>query len=260
LKAAAQYKVSKLWQQAGDAYVKAADISEKNLKEVNDAISRYVDAGKAYKNVNTKAAVKYFQISVDMYMELNRFGTAAKVWKDIAELYEKEMDLKSAQHAYQKAADCYDAEDSGANASAMHVKVAHIAAELEDYKKAIEIYEKVSQKALDGASAGRWGVKDHLFKALLCHLVMCAKEHKMDPMEDVINKYKDMLPQLEGTREIKLIEDLAKAFTDDDLDLFSDTVFRYDEIYKLDNWTAKVLLEIKNQLKNGPEQQESDFS
>ena len=155
----------------------------------------------------------------------------------------------------------YDAEDSSANATSCWVKVAALSAELEDYKKAIEIYERISQKALEGSSAGKWGVKDYLFKALLCQLVICAKKNDMEQLEKNIDRYKDIYPQLDGTREIKLIEDLMAAFKEDDMDLYSDTVFKYDEIYKLDNWTAKVLLDVKNIMKNGPGgDKEADFS
>ena len=156
----------------------------------------------------------------------------------------------------------YESEDSAANATSCWVKVAALSAELEDYKKAIEIYERISNKALEGSSAGRWGVKDYLFKSLLCQLVLAAKKNDMEPVEKAVEKYKDMLPQLDGTREVKLIEDLAAAFKEDDMDLYSDTVFKYDEIYKLDNWTAKVLLDVKNIMKNGPEggKDADDFS
>ena len=141
------------------------------------------------------------------------------------------------------------------------MKVAALSAELEDYKKAIEIYEKISQKALEGSSAGKWGVKDYLFKSLLCQLVLSAKKNDMEQLEKNMDRYKDMYPQLDGTREVKLIEDLMGAFKEDDMDLYSDTVFRYDEIYKLDNWTAKVLLDVKNIMKNGPGgDKEADFS
>ena len=289
--------MSKNWQEAGDAYVKAGEIYEKNLKEPHDACTRYIEAARAYRNVDTKAAIKYFGIAVDMHMEGNRFSVAAKLYKDIAELYEKEMDHEGAKQAFTKAADwyahcthpftllsplltqltltlpsrcpippcdacrSYDAEDSTANSTSCWVKVAALSAELEDYKKAIEIYERISNKALEGSSAGRWGVKDYLFKALLCHLVLAAKKNDMAPVEAAVDKYKDMLPQLDGTREVKLIEDLCAAFKEDDMDLYSDTVFRYDEIYKLDNWTAKVLLDVKNIMKNGPEGgKEDDFS
>lgn len=259
LKAAAQYKVSKNWNEAGSAYVKAAEIYETNLKEVFESCTHYINAAKAYKNVNTKLAMKYFQLAVELHMENNRFSTAAKLWKEMAEINEKSMDLKDALMCYQKAADCYVADDSQANASACSIKVANLAAELEDYKKAIEIYEAVSTKALEGSSAGRWGVKDYLIKALLCHFVLAAKSFDLNSLEEAVDRYQNMSPQLVGTRELKLVEDLIHFFKESDVDGFSDAVFRHDEIYKLDNWTAKVLLEVKNALKNGPEEQEQDF-
>ena len=86
--------------------MKAAEIYEKNLKESHDATTRYVEAARAYKNVNTTAAIKYYGIAVDMHMEGNRFSTAAKLYKDIAELYEKDMEYEGAKQAYTKAADC----------------------------------------------------------------------------------------------------------------------------------------------------------
>jgi len=48
-----------------------------------------------------------------------------------------------------------------------------------------------------------------------------------------------------------LIEACAKAFDDDDVDAFTDHVFAYDKIYKLDNWTASLLLIVKKILKDG---------
>lgn len=52
-KAAASYKMNKNWQEAGDAYVAAAECSEK-LKEEHDVCTHYVNAAKAYKNCNVK--------------------------------------------------------------------------------------------------------------------------------------------------------------------------------------------------------------
>src|ERR1700712_665304 len=143
------YKMNKNWQQAGDTYVQAATISEKNIKDDNDALNHYTSAAKAYKNCNNKYAMKYYQLATNMLMENNRFSSAAKLWKEVAELYEKDMQHQYALQAYEKAATCYEAEDSKANASAMKIKVAQIAAESEDYEKAIEIYEAVSRQALD---------------------------------------------------------------------------------------------------------------
>ena len=98
--------------------MKAGEIYEKNLKESHDACTRYVEAARAYKNVNTAAAIKYYGIAVDMHMEGNRFSTAAKLYKDIAELYEKDMEYEGAKQAYTKAADCQHEHSHSSTAAA----------------------------------------------------------------------------------------------------------------------------------------------
>lgn len=201
--------------------------------------------------------MRYFQITTNMLMEANRFSSAAKIWKDVGELYEKDMQPKQAAEAYEKAATCYEAEDSKANAGAMKIKVAQLAAEAEDYKKAIEIYEQVAKQALD-TNVGRWSVTSYLFKALLCQFAISAEKHDLIKLENKLEKYKDMHPQLDGTRECKLIENCIDAFTQDDVDKYTDEVMRFDEILKLDNWTAGILLKVKQALQGGGDSGSAD--
>jgi HSP20 family protein len=51
-KAAAQFKMTKQWDEAGDAYIKMAECAEKIGNE-GEAVSAYTNAAKAYKNGNT---------------------------------------------------------------------------------------------------------------------------------------------------------------------------------------------------------------
>lgn len=287
-KAAAQFKISKNWQEAGDAFAKSADIAEKQLKEIHEATTDYVNAAKCFKNVSSELALKYYQLAVDLHMENNKFSQAARIWKELAELNEKEMNAEGAMNAYQKAADCFEAEDSKVNASSCLIKVADLAAEQQDYKKAIEIYENVSNASLENTAA-RWSVKDYLFKALLCQFVMAASTSKqdMDAMDAAIAKYTEMLPSLEGkhtnsrnkadtlevwrltvvyyfcfffpgTRELKLINETVAAFKADDETAFSDRVFEHEEIYKLDKWSINVLFAVHKLLKDGPKNKTGD--
>jgi phosphopantetheinyl transferase (holo-ACP synthase) len=136
------------------------------------------------------------------------------------------------------------------NATSMWVKVAGLSAECGDYKKAISIYEKVSRTSLEN-SALRWSVKDYLFRALLCHFVQNAASHQVDIVGTKLDQYLDMCPNMEGTREAGLIRDLLDDFNENDSDKFAEHVFTFDEIIKLDNFTAKVLLEIKKALEAG---------
>lgn len=132
----------------------------------------------------------------------------------------------------------------------MFIKVADLAAEAEDYKKAIQIYEKVSKGSVE-SSALRWSVKDYLFKALLCHLVLAAPSHRLEGVRAKLDQYVDMCPNMDNTREKGLIEDLIGDFDEQDADAFADHVYKFDEIMPLDRWKSKVLLEIKKGLEGG---------
>lgn len=249
-KAAAQYKMSKNWAEAGAVYRACAELYRDKLKEPHDESVAYENAAKAFKNVDTREALKCYGHAVELLMENNKFSMAAKIWKEMGSLQEKEHDTRAAINSFQKAGDCYEADNSQANTTAMLAKVAALSADAGDYKKAIQIWEKISKSSLEN-SALRWSVKDYLFRALLCHFVLAAPSHQLDGVSAKLEQYVDMCPAMDGTREKALIEDLVNDFADQDPDAFADHVFRFDEIQKLDNWTAKVLLEIKKALEQG---------
>lgn len=70
---------------------------------------------------------------------------AAKHHQSIAELYETEaVDLDRAVQHYEQAADYFKGEESNSSANKCMLKVAQYAAQLENYDKAIQIYEQVS--------------------------------------------------------------------------------------------------------------------
>jgi len=251
-KAAAQYKIQKEWDQAAECYVRAAELSEK-LKNIHEACNHYVNAAKAFKNTNLKESIKMYNIAVSLHLDSNRMSTAAKLWKEIAQLEEKQEHTKEAIKAWAECANCYEADDASASANQAHIKVADLSVEEEDYKRAIVIYEKVAGAAMD-TQLGRWSVKDYYFKAALCHFVVGSTSGDTKTLETALEKYKEQFPAFDGTRELKLVENCLAAYKDVDSDKFTAYVRDYDRISKLDNWTAKILLDIKTALKDGPDE------
>jgi len=91
----------------------------------------------------TEAAV-CLEKAIDIYTDMGRFTMAAKQHQNIAEMYETEaVDLERAINNYEKAADYFMAEESKSSANKCKLKVAQYAAQLEDYERAIQIYEEV---------------------------------------------------------------------------------------------------------------------
>lgn len=74
---------------------------------------------------------------------------AAKHHQTIAEMYETEaVDLDRAVQHYEQAADYFKGEESNSSANKCMLKVAQYAAQLENYDKAIKIYEQVKYQSI----------------------------------------------------------------------------------------------------------------
>lgn len=87
--------------------------------------------------------------AIEIYTDMGRFTMAAKHHQSIAEIYESEaVDLERAVHHFEQAADYFRGEESNSSANKCLLKVAQYAAQLENYDKAIQIYEQVKIKYL----------------------------------------------------------------------------------------------------------------
>ena len=214
------------------------------MQSPHDAASSYQDAALCYKKTNTPQAVLLYKEVVSIHIDLGRFTTAAKVQKEIGELYEAEGDSASASEAYQTAADYYQAEENNSTANQMLLKVAGLAATQKDYKRAIEIYEQVGIASLE-SNLLKFSVKDYLLRAGLCRLAT----GELGAVVNALERYEGMDATFATTREGVLLRDLTTAFEAQDEDIFTTKVREFDEISRLDAQKTSLLLEIKNQIR-----------
>merc|ERR1719461_2580644 len=112
------------------------------------------------------------------------------------------------------------------------------------YKEAIAIYEKVAKNHAND-QLRRWGVKNHLTKASLCHLVLGARAHDMKKAEDAISKYEDMSDIFAGTRENKFVAKLRELFDENKAQEFEDAILEYDKISKLTDFQVDALTKVQ---------------
>jgi alpha-soluble NSF attachment protein len=82
------FKVSSSWQEAGDAYMKASELFTTKLSSSHEASAAMMDAGNCYKKVNPPQAINAFRGAIGLWTEAGRFNQAAKMLKEIAEMYE----------------------------------------------------------------------------------------------------------------------------------------------------------------------------
>ncbi|VDK24998.1 unnamed protein product [Anisakis simplex] len=84
------FKISKLWKEAGDAFVRSAELHAASGDGRHDTASNYAEAANCYRKVNPQVAVDCLMKTAEIYTDMGRFNMAAKNHCTIAELYESE--------------------------------------------------------------------------------------------------------------------------------------------------------------------------
>lgn len=252
-KAANAYKLAKSWDLAGAVYVKLANCHLK-LDSKHEAANSYADAGHCYKKTNNKEAITCLEQAVNLFLDIGRLNMSARYYKEIAELYEQEQNLEQSIIYYEKAADLFQSEDVNSTANQCRQKIAQFASQLEQYQKAIDIYEDIARQSL-GNNLLKYGVKGHLLNAGICHL--CKGDTVA--IDNALERYEELDPTFSGTREYQLLKDLAASIDEEDVAKFTDAVKEYDSMTKLDAWRTTLLLRVKEALK-AKELEEDDLT
>ena len=60
-----------------------------------------------------------------------------------------------------------------------------------------------------------------------------------------LSKYESLDTTFSSTREAKFVNFLIQAIEDGNVQSFTDAVFDFDQVTKLDNWKTSILLKIK---------------
>ncbi|KAB5528182.1 vesicular-fusion protein sec17 [Coniochaeta sp. 2T2.1] len=252
VQAANAFKMAKMNREAGQAFEKAAQICLKDLKEPDDAANQMVDAFKVYRTESPQDAARCLEFAIDRYCAKGNFRRAAGYKESLGEVFEQQLgDTKAALDAYETAAGWYEGDNATALANKLYLKVADLAALAEDYYKAIGNYEKVAQASINN-NLMRYSVKEYFLKAGICHLATkdLVSTHR------ALDKYMEMDPTFTSQREHQLLVDLVQAVEAADQELFTEKLFQYDQMSKLDKWKTAILLKVKN----GIEDADNEFS
>ncbi|KAM9655506.1 beta-soluble NSF attachment protein isoform 5-T5 [Morphnus guianensis] len=221
-RAANMFKIAKNWSAAGNAFCQAAKL-HMQLQSKHDSATSFVDAGNAYKKADPQEAINCLNAAIDIYTDMGRFTIAAKHHITIAEIYEAELvDIEKAIAHYEQAADYYKGEESNSSANKCLLKVAAYAAQLEQYQKAIEIYEQVGTNTMDNPLL-KYSAKEYFFKAALCHFIVDELNAKL-----ALEKYEEMFPAFTDSRECKLLKKLLEAHEEQNCEAYTEAVSSHE--------------------------------
>uniref|UniRef100_A0A452VH57 NSF attachment protein alpha n=1 Tax=Ursus maritimus TaxID=29073 RepID=A0A452VH57_URSMA len=217
--------------------------------KIEEACEIYTRAANMFKMAkNWSEAINCLMRAVEIYTDMGRFTIAAKHHISIAEIYETELvDIEKAIAHYEQSADYYKGEESNSSANKCLLKVAGYAAQLEQYQKAIDIYEQVGTNAMDSPLL-KYSAKDYFFKAALCHFCIDMLNAKL-----AVQKYEELFPAFSGSRECTLMKKLLDAHEEQNVDSYTEAVKEYDAISRLDQWLTTMLLRIKKTIQGDEE-------
>ncbi|KJZ80405.1 Putative vesicular-fusion protein sec17-like protein [Hirsutella minnesotensis 3608] len=252
IQAANAFKMQKQNIDAGKAFELAAQIQTSKLNEPDDAANTLVDAFKAYRKDDPHAAVRCLNVSVDRYCAKGNFRRAASHKEQMGELYEQDLgDAKSALECYEAAAGWYEGDNANALANKLWLKVADVSALDGDYYKAIDNFEKVAEQSINN-NLMRYSVKEYFLKAGICHLA----SGDLVAAQRAIERYSEMDPGFATQRECMLLRDLCEAIEAKSQEQFTDKIFLYDQVSKLDKWKTNLLVRVKDSI----EEAEDEFA
>ncbi|KAG6509750.1 alpha-soluble NSF attachment protein-like [Zingiber officinale] len=252
-KAANWFKLAKNWDRAGSVYIKIADCQLK-LDSKHEAATSYVDAANCYKKISIQDAAESLNQAVNLFLEIGRLNMAARYCKELGELYEQAQDLEKAIVYFERAADLFQSEEVTTSANQCNQKVAQFAAQLEQYPKAIGILEVIARQSINN-NLLKYSVKGILLNAGICQL--CKGD--VVAVTNALERYEELDPTFSGTREYKLLSNLAEALDEGDVVKFTDAVQEYDSMTRLDSWKTTLLLRVKNTIKL-KEEEEDDLT
>lgn len=242
-KAANCFKLAKNWERAGSVYTKLANCHLK-LDSKHEAASAYVDAANCHKKYSMTEAALSLDQAVNLFLEIGRLNMAARYCKELGELYEQEQNIEKAMDYFERAADLFQSEEVTTSANQCKQKVAQFAAQLEEYPKAIEIFEAIARHSINN-NLLKYSVKGILLNAGICQL--CRGD--VVGITNALERYQELDPSFSGTREYKFLADLAAAIDEEDVGKFTDSIKEFDSMTRLDPWKTTLLLRAKNALK-----------
>jgi alpha-soluble NSF attachment protein len=115
----------------------------------------------------------------------------------------------------------------------------------------VQNFEKVADSALENHLM-KYSVKDYFMKAGLC--ILATKD--LVSSRRNLERYKEKDPSFAGQRECQLLSDLIEAIEAGNQEMFTEKLYGYDQMSRLDKWKTEILVRIKNQI----EEADNEFS
>lgn len=245
-RSAIAFKLEKNYSKAAISYINAAESFSKANAVCNDIFDSYAEAGRCY----IKAGLVEEGINImrddaiPRIIEASCLIKAAKLYTEMADIC-SESDIINAIKYFEEASKYYQIENATTSYIDSLVQVATLSAKLEplNYNRSIEIFSSIGKEVVDNQNL-KYKAGEYFFNCIILILakgdIVCASKS----LEEFSNVYYPFT----NSREYKLLEDIICAYSDNNVDAFTDSIYNYDQISRLNPWRTTLLLTIKNNI------------
>ena len=164
-KAGNHFKMAKNWSSAGYAFAQSAKYREIPY----DSSTDNVEAANCYKKVEPEKAIQCLSKAAEIQIGNGKYQLAAKYHEEMGKIFEGWKRIEEAIQHYEMAGEYFRSELKNAAGNRCYLKAAELAATIDEFDKAIKIYEDIAPRALE-SNLLKYSAEDHYFRAALCHL------------------------------------------------------------------------------------------
>ena len=164
-KAGNHFKMAKNWSSAGHAFSQSAKYREVPY----DSSADYFEGSNCYKKVEPHKAILCLDKAAEIQLGTGKVQLVAKYHEDIGKIYESIKHIEDAIQNYEKAGEYFRSDLKNSAGNRCYLKAAELSATIDEFEKAIKIYEEIAPRALE-SNLLKYSAEDHYFRAGLCHL------------------------------------------------------------------------------------------
>lgn len=247
--ASQQYKIAGNNQESIECLKSAANLCEA-MGDVGEAADMLSSAGDLEAKENPSGACDLLKGAAQMFIKSGKSADAAKIYRQMAEIYEKDYEFELSVQNWKEAARLFEMEKfNKSDADKANIKVAELlsrdcsSATDAQLIESIKMFQKMATKYTEN-NLLRHSARELFFKACLIFLVL---EDDIG-LEKSIEMSSDKDPFFNNSMEQKFLTRILDAWRANDVEQFSHEASDLSKRSTLDKWKINVIAAIKRKL------------
>lgn len=219
------------------------------LKDYTGLANAHYELAFLYSSIDKNKSVIYYEKLINYYTDNGDILKLAKIYQEIAHVYEQMNDFKLCADYLNRAGDIYFAENQKYEGVKCFDTLSLVLITLNDYEGAISILDIIIEKM---STEKTYFLPKYIFRFLITKLVLCVQsgidDENMEAFREALLTLSNNYVVFDGTLEHKLLSNLINVILERNINEYQNLLRDYDYFKKLDNLQIKIFSEIKNKM------------